>query len=92
MNIHVHIDRIILDGIATTADQTGVVESAVNDELVRLLAVHGISAAIVQAGNVPSLQGGPLQVRPDTPPAALGVGIGHAIHRGLLTTEPASRS
>lgn len=88
MNIHVHIDRIVVDGVGTTADQADIVKSAVHDELVRLLTQYGVSSALAQGGDYPSMDSGVLQVRPRMSPAAVGSGIGHALHEGLRTIEP----
>jgi hypothetical protein len=80
MNIHVHIERLILDGLPVTSSQGVLVQAAVERELARLLTA-GMPA--VTGGGLPSIQGGNLQLGSRVTPGRLGQQIGRAIHSGL---------
>ncbi|MGA9365505.1 MAG: hypothetical protein WBW16_14170 [Bacteroidota bacterium] len=80
MNINLHIERLILDGLPLTSSQGVLVRAAVEGELTRLLAA-GMPG--VTGGALPSVQGSDLQLSPQISPKQLGQQIGRAIHAGL---------
>jgi len=91
MNVNVHIERLILDGMPLASNQGPLVQAAVEAELRRLLAEQGLSPSF--AGAVPHLSAGSIQLAPDSKPAQLGRQIAEAIHGGLVPTPvPSSPS
>ncbi len=82
MNIHVHIERLILDGIDIPPGQRPLVLGAVEAELARLLAAGGLKADLLAGGALPSVRAGTIDSRPNDP-TGLGQQIAHAVYRGI---------
>jgi hypothetical protein len=80
MNIHVHIERLILEGLPVTSSQGVLVQAAVERELTRLLTAGMLT---VTGGALPSVQGGDVRLSPQASPRQLGQQIGRAIHDGI---------
>lgn len=83
MNVHLHIERLVLDGFALDAADGPAVQAAVQAEVSRLLAEQGLGEGFRQGGALAYVRGADLQ-----PPAAPGAGalgreIGAAVHRSL---------
>ena len=87
MNINIHIERLILDGLPVTSNQGALVQAAVETELTHLLTEQSLSRS--SAGAVPRLSAGAIQLTQDSKPAQLGQQIARSIHGGL-TAAPAS--
>jgi hypothetical protein len=87
MNINLHIERLILDGLPVTSSQGSLVQAAVEAELMRLLTEQGLRRS--SGGTVPHLPAGSIQVAEDSKPAQLGYRIAQAFY-GSLVTAPAS--
>ena len=85
MNLHVHIDRIVIDAGMATEDQTGVVQAAIHEALARLLAGRGLSPALARSGSILVLAAGEIAPSPGSAPRALGAGVGRAVHAALAT-------
>ncbi len=83
MNIRVHIEELILDGVPLGRQQGPLVQAAVEAELGRLLAEGGLAPGLVSAGAIPRLEAGPLHVAPNAGPANLGTGIAGAVYAGI---------
>lgn len=86
MNITLHIERLILDGIPISASQRPVLQEAVTAELTRLLAEGGLSPAFLSGGAVPSLRTGNIQLSGDSQPTQLGTHVAQAVYGGLGPT------
>jgi hypothetical protein len=95
MNVIVHIERLVLDGLPVTSAQLPLLEAAVEAELVRRLVdgdlVMGIppggalsrAAASGQGLFVPQLAPGTIHLRTPADARALGGQIAQAVHTGL---------
>ena len=81
MNIEVHIERLVLDGLPLTASQGRAVQAALEGELARLLRTRGADA--LSAGAVPCLKVGSIQLAPGGQPAGVGRQIAHMLCEGL---------
>jgi hypothetical protein len=81
--IQVHIDRLILDGIAVPHAQRPHLQAAVEAELTRLLTNGGIASHLTTGGTVPHLPGGAIDLSPHSNPTQLGHQIAHAVYRGI---------
>lgn len=88
MNIHLHIDRLILDGLPVTATQGAVVQAAVESELARLLAASGVSPNLRGGDVIESLFGARLPLSEQITPSALGDQIAGAIGRTINRKIP----
>ena len=83
MNIHVHIERLILDGLPVERSQGLLVRAAVEQELTRLLAAHGLSDELRLGGALPRVKGDALSIGRETHPARLGRQIARALYAGI---------
>jgi hypothetical protein len=89
MNTNVHIERLILDGLSVASGQGDLVQAAVETELTRLLAEHGLGLS--SAGAVPHLSAEPIQLTRGSKPASLGNQIAQAIYRSLTLATASPR-
>jgi hypothetical protein len=81
MKIHLHIERLVLDGVAL--DQPGVLRRALEQELTGRLMEGGLSPELRPGGAVPSVRGGAIELGQGSNPARLGTQIAGAVYRGI---------
>ena len=82
MNINLHIERLILDGLTVGRGDAALVQTAVERELGRLLATGGLEMGLQSGGAWPSV---PVDVvlLTASKPAQLGQRIAHAVYSGI---------
>jgi hypothetical protein len=83
MNINIHIERLILDGLPISHSQRPLVQAAVEAELARLLAADGLDSGLIAGGAMPSVPGGSIQLMSDGNPHTLGQQIAQAVYGGI---------
>lgn len=83
MNINVHIERLILDGLPVAGSQTPMLQAAVEAELARLLAADGLGSKLRAGGEMPSVKAGNIQMASDSAPDDLGRQIAQAVYGGI---------
>ena len=83
MNITVHIERLILDGMIVPQHHRPLVQAALVEELVRLLAIDGLSSDFQQSHVRQSVLAGVLEVKDSDEPAVLGQNIARAVYKGI---------
>lgn len=83
MNINVHIERLILDGLPITHSQRSLVQAAVEAELARLLTDDGLVSSLRTGGAQPKVPGGSIQLAGDGNPHTLGQQIAQAVYGGI---------
>jgi hypothetical protein len=83
VNVRVHIERLVLDGLPVGRAQAGAVRAAVEAELARLLGERGLGE--VSGGAVDRLPGGVMQVGEGARPAEVGGRIAEALHRSIAS-------
>lgn len=83
MNLSVHIERLILEGLPIMPGQGGLVRAAVEQELSQLLAAGGLSPELSAGGARPSVRAGDIQLANDMHPARLGRQIARAVYSGI---------
>jgi hypothetical protein len=83
MKIHLHIDRLILEGLPATSRQGPQIRSAIQEELTRLLEAHDLSEELRGGISVPRIRAGTMQVGAESQPVKLGTSIARAVHEGL---------
>ena len=83
MKINLHIERLVLDGLPVGAGQSGLIQSAIETELARLLTEGGLSSELMAGGAMPRLTASPIQLTNDATPARLGQQIARAVHSGI---------
>ncbi len=83
MNIHLHIERLILDGLPVGPGQGARVQAAVEGELARLLAEGGLAPSLQAGGAVPGVRAPSIQLSGENNSAQLGQQIARAVYRGI---------
>jgi hypothetical protein len=83
MNINVHIERLILDGLSVPHRERPMLQAAVEAELARLLTDNGLAPHLLVGGAMPRLQGGDVQMGGEGGVELLGRQIAQAVHGGI---------
>ncbi len=83
MNINLHIERLVLDGVAVAPGERPRLQAAVETELARLLAEGGLSEELRGGGAVPSVRAGGIRLTGQGDAAGLGRQIAGAVYRGI---------
>jgi hypothetical protein len=81
MNINVHVELLILDGLPVSTSQASLVQAALETELMRLFAEQGLRSS--SAGVVPHVAAGSIQLTEHSKPAQLGSQIAQTLHSSL---------
>lgn len=83
MNINLHIDRLILDGLPIPHSQRPLLQAAVEAELTRLLTTEGLSPHLINGGAIPQISASDLQLNPNSNPTQLGQQIAQSVYGGI---------
>lgn len=83
MNINLHIERLILDGLQVEPRHRAELRAALETELSRLLAAGGLRSELLSGGAMRSLGAGEIQVTNNISPVHLGNQIAQAVHGGV---------
>nr|WP_320192947.1 hypothetical protein [uncultured Desulfobacter sp.] len=83
MNINLHIERLVLDGLALGPGQGRKVQAAVEAEISRMLQAGGIAAGIQQGGEIANIRTKPLNINDKAAPHTLGVQIAQSVYGGI---------
>ena len=83
MNINLHIDRLVLDGLPIEHQDGLRVKAAVEAELSRLLTANGLANSLRAGVAMPSVPAPGIQMSRDRNPTRLGQEIGRAIYGGI---------
>jgi hypothetical protein len=91
MNVALHIERLVLDGLPVHSGQAPEVQAALETELTRLLKEQGLAG--VAGGAMPHLAVAPIQLSRDGPPGHWGRQIARTLYDGLAPAPaaPANR-
>jgi hypothetical protein len=82
MNVNLHIERLVLDGIDVEPAQRPVLQAALEAELGRLIAEGGVGA-LAAGGAVPSVKAEGFQMSGDGNPSQLGRQIAGSVYGGI---------
>ena len=82
MNINVHIERLILDGLPMTRSQGTLVQAALETEVARLLAINGLDPKLAASGALPSVKAGGIQLTNGSNPT-MGQQVARAVYGGI---------
>lgn len=82
MNITVHIERLILDGVDLPQGELPAFQTAFEAELTSLLAEGNLSPWLANGGALSNLSGGSFQMESGAP-APLGRQVAGAVYGGL---------
>ena len=87
MNINLHIERLVLDGLAVAPREHARFQAAVEAELTRLLTSDGLSAILLSGGAMPHLPATSIQLNDQANPIDLGQQIAGAVHGRIGNRE-----
>lgn len=84
MNINLHIERLILDGLPPfSPSERAVVQAAIEAELGRLLSRGGLNQELQSGIALESVRAGSLELRADATPKQVGQRIARSIYGGI---------
>jgi len=83
MNINLHIERLVLDGLDIAPEQRPALQAAVEGELSRLLTERGLSPSLAQGMAVPRLSTNAMQIASPSNPIELGQQIAQSVYGGI---------
>ena len=83
MNIDLHIERLILEGINLAPYEHRHLQTAVEVELGRLLSAGGVNRELAGGIALPSLRAGDVQLGAGAGPVQLGQQIAQAVYGGI---------
>ena len=90
MNVDLHIERLVLDGVPLNRRQSVALKDALECELSRLLEHRGLAS--VAGISVPQLPVADIQLPPGSPPVQWGRQIARSLHAGIagasVTLDP----
>lgn len=83
MNINLHIERLVLEGISLSPGQRPLLQSAVEAGLSRLLLIGGLRDGLLSGGTLYTVKTAGIQLSNDATPARLGAQIAGAVYGGI---------
>jgi hypothetical protein len=83
MNINLHIEQLILDGLPIESHQASQVQAAVEAELTRLLTENGLSSHLQLGGALPILKANEIPLAPGNSPAQMGTQVAQSVYSGI---------
>lgn len=83
MNINLHIERLILDGVNVPHGQRHLLRANVEAELGRLMSKGGVPPSLENGGAVPSVSAKGIQTTGGNDPAQLGQQIARSVYGGI---------
>ena len=82
MNINLHIERLVLDGVNIAPGQRHLLQASVETELTRMLTEGGLSPSLAQGTAVPRMSTDGMQWTNNNP-AQIGRHIAQSVYRGI---------
>ncbi len=83
MNINLHIERLVFDGVSLAPNQRHLLQASIEAELARLLTEGGLTQQLGQGLTVPKLTGAHIQINQGNNPAQLGQQIAASVYSGI---------
>lgn len=83
MNINLHIDRLILDGVNTPYGQRHLLHASMRTELIRLFTEGGVSRGLANGGALPHVSTKRIQSANGNDPVQLGRQIAQSVYGGI---------
>ena len=83
MNINLHIERLILDGVPVAHSQRPSLQDSIEVELVNLLATNGLTPGLLTGSAMPHVRGGSIRLTSQASPSDLGQQIAQAVYGGI---------
>ena len=83
MNINLHIERLVLDGVNIAPGQRHLLQASVETELARLLTDGGLAPGLAQGTALPRLSTSGIQLTGGNNPTQLGRQIAQSVYGGI---------
>jgi hypothetical protein len=83
MNINLHIERLILDGLSLEAANRALLQAAVETELVRLLTRDGVGQHLQNGGASPRASASEIRLTAQAGPEQMGKQIAGSIYGSI---------
>ncbi len=83
MNINLHIERLVLDGLNVGPGQGALVKKAAEAELSRLLSEGGLALGLQSGGARPNIRAGSIELNGNDNPLRLGQEIARSVYSGI---------
>ena len=84
MNINLHIERLVLEGIPLAGDDVRRVQAAIEAELTKLVAGSGDGGAGLAGRDVEYVRGSDIRMAADEDPGVGGQNIAGALYGGIV--------
>lgn len=92
MNIELHIERLVLEGLEVEPRHRSHLQAALEGELARLLATAGLRSELLTGGAMRSLRAGEVHLANQMQAAQLGNHIAQAVYGGIgANARPSTR-
>ncbi len=85
MNINLHIERLVLEGLPLHRSERGIVEAAVMAELTNLLTTSGTPETWQENIIVPHVNAAEMQLHQPSTPNQIGQQIAQSVYAGFST-------
>ncbi len=83
MNVNLHIERLILDALPVTAAQGPLVQAAMEAELARLFAAHGLAPNLQRGFAAPHAPGGTIQLTDGNDAGGIGRQVAQSVYGAI---------
>ena len=83
MNINLHIERLILDGVNIPPGQCHLLRASVETDLARLFADGGVSPSLSEGVTLPHVSANGIQLAGINDPVQLGRQIAQSVYGGI---------
>jgi len=83
MNINLHIERLVLDGVNIAPGQRHLLQAGVETELTRMLMDGGLAPSFAQGSALPRLSASGIQLTGGNTPTQLGWQIAQSVYGGI---------
>jgi len=83
MNINLHIDQLILDGINVPRSQRHLLQASMQSELTRLLTEGGVPRHLVNGSALRRVPAGNIELSSGSDPVNLGRQIARSVYGGI---------
>ena len=85
--LRLHVERLVLDGLALAPGEEPALQAALEAELTRLLAEGGLAPHLLAGGARPYARGGMVRAAGSGDPTGLGQQIARAVYGGIGNGE-----
>jgi len=83
VNINLHIERLVLEGVDIAPGQNDLLQASVTTELKRMLAEGGLSPGLAQEAALPRISTDGIQLAGNNTPTQLGQKIAQSVYGGI---------